>query len=229
MKADERHRLAENELAKGLNRLRSASKRPPNILMVMIGLLAIVMVVYWYWSSTASSRVAKAWQTYFQTRDGGDVSEGLKKGPAGTAVQLTQSDAAYSRAYDQLFTNPQHALKDFVDVAQQYAELSNQASNNDIQLRALIGAGRAYENTANLDEAKKYYASIITKFGDRPEWKDHPLVKEARTRQDNLASANSGLANLYATWDAKMKQVTTEPKPPSLPEIPLPPIPVPGK
>ncbi len=228
MKAEERHRLAENELAKGLKRLTSGSRRPPNILLVMIGLLAVVMVVYWYWSSTASSRVAKAWQNYFQSRDGGDVSDALKKGPAGTAVQLTQADAAYSKAYDQLFTNPQQALKDFVEVAQQYAELSGQASNHDIQLRALVGAGRAYESAGKVEEARKYYDSAVTKFGGRDDWKNHPLVKEAREHKDKLASGDSGLANLYASWEAKMKQVTTEPKPPTLPNfsdlnIPLPP------
>jgi hypothetical protein len=224
MKAEERHRLAENDLVKGIRRLTSGPKRPPNILLLMIGLLAIVMIVYWYWSSTASNRVARAWRDYFQNKDNIDAPASLRTGPAGQAVILAQADKAYSLAFEALFSSPSQALKDFANVAQQYVDLSKQASNNDIQIRSLVGAARSYESAGKIEEAKQYYDSVLTKFGGQTDWKDHPLVKEAKEHKEKLATGTGSLAGLYASWQEKMSKVTSsEPTPPSLPTIPLPP------
>jgi tetratricopeptide (TPR) repeat protein len=231
MKAEERHRLAENELVRGLKKLKDAPKRPPSVLLLMVGLLAVVMVVYWYWSSTASNRLAKAWVSYYQNKDNADAPAAQKAGPAGQALSLNAADSAYNRAFNQLFLNPQQAIKDFTDAAQLYVELSKQANNHDIQLRALVGAGKSYESAGKIQEAVQFYDQAVTKFGAMNDWKDHPLVKEAREHKEKLAAGENSLAKLYAAWEEKMKQVTsTEPKPPTLPTpggltIPMPPEP----
>jgi tetratricopeptide (TPR) repeat protein len=168
---------------------------------------------------------------YYQNKDSAEAPASLKAGPAGQALTLSSADAAYNRAFNALFVNPQQSLKDFTDAAQQYADLSKQASNPTIQLRALVGAGKSYESAGKIQDAVQYYDSAVTKFGVMNEWKDHPLVKEAREHKDKLAAGDNSLAKLYASWEEKMKQVTTnEPKPPTLPSvgdlnIPIPPEP----
>jgi hypothetical protein len=229
MKAEERHRLAENDLVKGLNQVTTGIKRPSNMILLMVGLVVVLGVVYWYWSSTAASRVSRAWTQYYERRDSlDDMNASAKSGPAGQAIQLGIADKSYERGFNRLFIDPQSALKDFEQAAKQYEDLSGIASNNDIQLRSLIGAARANENLGELTRAVGFYDKVIEKFAGSNDWKDHPLVKDAKERKTKLTSADSGMAQLYQSWAAKLKQVTTTPgiqTPPAFPSIPIPPIP----
>jgi tetratricopeptide (TPR) repeat protein len=222
MKADERHRLAENELVKGLNRIATSAKRPPNMVLFMVGLLVVVVVVYWYWSSVAASRVSQAWVNFSNRRNTiEDVPDSMKSGPAGQAVLLAQANAGYERAFGKLFTDPQSALKDFEAAAKQYEDLSKQTTNNDILLRALVGAGKAYESAGQVDQAKAAYQLALTKLEKSTEYAQHPLLQDAKDHLAKLSSGEAGLGNLYKSWVEKLKQVTTtEQKPPSLPTIP---------
>ena len=89
MKAEERHRLAENDLVKGLNQISTGIKRPSNMILLMVGLVVVLGIVYWYWSTTAANRVSRAWVQYFEQRDSLDnMSASSKSGPAGQAIQL---------------------------------------------------------------------------------------------------------------------------------------------
>ena len=230
MKAEERHRLAENDLVKGLNRLTSSAKRPSNMILFMIGLIVVLGIVYWYWSNTAANRVSRAWIQYYERRDSlEDVPESWRSGPAGHAVQLGIADKLFERGFTRLFLDPQLALKEFEQAAQQYENLSKVAGNSDIQLRALIGAARSYENLGNIDKALSFYDTALSRFGSNKDWKDHPLVKDAQSHKQQLTSTESSLATLYQSWASKLKQVSTTPglqKPPEFPgNIPTPPIP----
>jgi tetratricopeptide (TPR) repeat protein len=232
MKADERHRLAENELVKGLNRLASGSKRPPNMVLFMVGLLVVVVLVYWYWSSTAASRVSQAWINFANKRNSiEEAPESLKSGPAGQAVLLAQADAAFDRGFSKLFSDPQGSLQDFDQAAQSYDALSKQTTNNDMQLRALVGMGKAYESAGKVDQATAAYQAALNKFEKSSEFAHHPLVLDAKQHLDKLTSGDAGLGVLYKTWAEKLKQVTTTPEqqPPAnltVPNIPIPPEPI---
>jgi hypothetical protein len=230
MKAEERHRLAENDLSKGLNQLASGAKRPSSMILLMVGLVVVLGIVYWYWSNTAANRVSRAWVQYYERRDSlEDAPPNWKSGPAGQAVLLGAADKVYERGFNRLFLDPQQALKEFESAASQYEELSKTASNNDILLRALMGAARAQENLGNVTKAVAFYDNVLSKFGSSNEWKEHPLVKDAKSHKEKLtASGEETLANLYQSWASKLKQVTNTPgdlKPPELPSIPTPPIP----
>jgi len=229
MKAEERHRLAENDLVKGLNRISTGVKRPSNMILLMVGLVLVLGIVYWYWSSTAANRVSRAWVQYYERRDSlEDVPANLKSGPAGQAIQLGIADKSFDRGFSRLFLDPQQALKEFDQAAKQYEELSKSASNNDIQLRALVGAAKSNENLGELTKAVSFYEKVIEKFAKSNDWKDHPLVLESKTRKEKLTSGDSGLAQLYQSWAEKLKQVSTTPglqTPPKFPDIPIPPIP----
>jgi tetratricopeptide (TPR) repeat protein len=227
MKADERHRLAENELVKGLNRIATGAKRPPNILLFMAGLLVVVVLVYWYWSTTAANRISQAWINYSNRRNNiEDVPDAMKSGPAGPAILLAQADATYDRAFGKLFSDPQSALKDFEQAARQYEDLSKQTGNSDIQLRALVGAGKAYESAGQVDQAKAAYQLALTKFEKSNEYAQHPLLGDAKDHLAKLSSGEAGVGNLYKSWAEKLKQVsTTEQKPPTLPTFPTIPTP----
>lgn len=229
MKAEERHRLAENDLVKGLNQISTGVKRPSNMILLMVGLVVVLGVVYWYWSSTAASRVSRAWTQYYEKRDNlEELSASAKSGPAGQAIQLSIADKSFDRGFNRLFIDPASALKEFEQAAKQYEELTTSTSNSDIQLRALVGAARSNENLGELTRAVGFYDKVLEKFGSSNEWKDHPLVKDAKERKTKLTSADSGLAQLYQSWAAKLKQVTTNPgvqSPPPFPNIPIPPVP----
>lgn len=229
MKAEERHRLAENDLVKGLNQIATGTKRPSNMILLMVGLVVVLGIVYWYWSSTASNRVSRAWVQYYERRDNlEDAPANWKSGPAGQAIQLSIADKAFDRGFSRLFLDPQQALKEFEQAAQQYEELSKATSNADIQLRALMGAARANENLGDMTKAVAFYDSVLNKFGTSNEWKEHPFIKQAKDRKEKLKEGDDGLAKLYQSWAAKLKQVTTNSgvqSPPQFPGIPTPPIP----
>lgn len=229
MKAEERHRLAENDLVKGLNQVSTGIKRPSNMILLMVALVVVLGIVYWYWSSTAAGRVSRAWTQYYEKRNSlEDLNASAKSGPAGQAIQLGIADKSFDQGFNLLFVNPPSALKEFEQAAKQYEDVSAIASNTDIQLRALIGAARANENLGELTRAVSFYDKVIEKFGNSNEWKDHPLVKDAKERKTKLTTADSGMAQLYQSWAAKLKQVTTTPgiqTPPAFPNIPIPPVP----
>lgn len=229
MKAEERHRLAENDLVKGINQVASGSWRPSSMVLLMTGLVVLLGLVYWYWSTTAANRVSKAWIQYYEQRDRlDDAPASWKSGPAGQAVQLGTADKAFERGYTKLFIDPAAALKEFESAATQYEELSKTASTTEIQLRSLIGAARAYENTGNNTKAVALYDQALAKFGSNNEWKDHPLLKDAKDHKDKLsASGDDSLATLYQSWATKLKQVKNEgtTDKPSIPNIPMPPLP----
>jgi tetratricopeptide (TPR) repeat protein len=228
MKAEERHRLAENELVKGLNRLAAGTRRPPNLVIFMVGLLVVVIVVYWIWSTTASNRVAQAWVNYAE-RQGSleDAPESLKAGPAGQAILLASADAAYENGYNQLFTSSEQSLAQFEHAAKLYAALAQQATNSDMQLRAMVGAGKAYESLGKVEEAVAQYDAVLAKFGSNHEWKDHPLLQDARNHKAKLTAGEGSLSSIYRSWTEKLKRVgPAELKPPTLPTIPTPPSPI---
>lgn len=228
MKAEERHRLAENDLVKGLNRLATGAKRPSNMVMFMVGLIVVLGVVYWYWSNTAANRVSRAWMQYYERRNNlDDAPDSWKSGPAGQAIQLGIADKSFEQGFRNLFLDPQQALKNFEQAASQYEALSKSANNSDIQLRSLMGAARSHENLGNVTGAVAIYDNVLNKFGKSNDWKDHPLVKDAREQKQKLSGENS-LSNLYQSWAAKLKQVSTDnnlQKPPQFPTIPTPPVP----
>ncbi len=227
MKSEERHRLAENELVKGLNQIVTGAKRPPNLILFMVVLLVVVVGIYWYWSSTAANRLARSWMDFYQRRGSiEDAPASLKSGPAGQVVQLTQADAAFERGFNRLFSDPQSALKEFESAAKQYEELSKSANNADIQLRAMIGAGKSYESTGDVKNALAMYDAVLTKFANNKEWLEHPLVLEAKEYKAKLSTGESGLT-LYQSWADKLKQVSssTDLKPPLPLTIPTPPEP----
>lgn len=237
MKAEERHRLAENDLVKGLNRVAAGARRPSNMILLMVGLIVVLGFVYWYWSNTAANRVSRAWVQYYEHR--GDLQyyerrdkqtespSNWKSGPTGQVIQLGIADESFKQGFDSLFSSTQLALKSFEQAARQYEELIKTASNSDIQLRSLVGAARSHENLGNIDKAVAHYDSVLAKFGNSTDWKEHPLVKDAREHKQKLTGENN-LAILYQSWATKLKQVTTDSglqQPPQFPNIPMPPIP----
>jgi len=229
MKAEERHRLAENDLVKGMNQLAGGSWRPSNMMLLMAGLVVLLGLVYWYWSTTAANRVSRAWIQYYEQRDRlDDAPASWKAGPAGQAVQLGSADKAFERGFTKLFVDPSAALKEFEAAASQYEELSKIATTTEIQLRSIIGAARSFENTGDSAKALTYYNQALDKFGSNNEWKDHPLLKDAREHKEKLsATGDDSLAALYQSWANKLKQVKNEgtSEKPSIPNIPLPPLP----
>jgi len=229
MKAEERHRLAENDLSKGLTQLTTGVKRPSNMIILMLGLIVALGIVYWYWSSTAANRVSRAWIQYYEQRDRlADAPEQWKSGPAGHAIQLGAADQAFDRGFSQLFIDPQQALKEFEQAAQQYESLSKTASHPEILLRALIGAARSNENLGDVTKSISFYDAAINKYGTNNDWKDHPLLKDARSHKEKLsATGDNSLNALYQSWATKLKQVSTGDstlKAPQIPSIPLPPL-----
>lgn len=230
MKAEERHRLQENDLVKGINTIATGTKRPSTMILLMVGLVVALGLVYWYWSTTAANRVSRSWVQYYEQRDRlEDTPANWKSGPAGQAIQLGAADTAFERGFTKLFIDPQQALKDFEAAATQYEDLSKIASNSDIQVRALVGAARAYENVGNTAKALELYDSLLTKYSANNDWKDHPLIKDAKEHQGKLtAKGDESMAELYQSWASKLKQVsntTGTDKPPAFPNIPMPPIP----
>jgi hypothetical protein len=190
MKAEHRHELETNALAKRLavvvERVRPFT--PGIIVAAVVGLLG--MIGFTYFSSESAAKQSEIWNAFNQSVEGLIPNmDGLKQTAeenAGTPTQLL-ANAAWadgqvwmaSRAYIQ--SRPA-ALEAANRARTAYESILQSTDNPQLVNRAQLGLGRVYELRNEPDKARDHYLAVTGGFADfakqRAETLAEPKTKE---------------------------------------------------
>jgi len=211
MKAEERHRLHENELHRLTEHARERS-RPffeqygTTLLLALAAVLVVIAAIVW-WTKSSDAGAAAGWQDLSaafrkpsQTaEDFANVAELYPGTTAAAWAKLNEGEAHLQSGVESLFTDKDGAVRDLED-AQAAFEAALDAKLNDAQLRvrALYGLARTLEATSdgNLKPALDRYEEIVRQYPD--------TVYEGLA-QERIDALQSSDAKSFYAWFSKQK------------------------
>jgi hypothetical protein len=174
MKAQHRHELETNVLAKELNTW--SEKLRPYSSMLLTGVAALLgfYAVFSIWNSYNTSREAAAWSAYQKSLlDTGAVSDfefktvrrtAASDDYAGSRMQewayVAWADRQLRLAANDYLLNRESATDRIKNVATVYESQSDNAHDSEVRNRARFGLARVREMQDRLDEAREEYAQV---------------------------------------------------------------------
>ncbi len=211
MKAEERHRLHENELHRLTEHARERSRpffeRYGTILLLGLAAVLVVIAAVVWWSKSSGAGSAAGWQDLSaafrkpsQTaEDFANVAE-LHSGTAAAAwAKVNEGEAHLQSGVESLFSDKDGAVRDLED-AQAAFEAALDSNQNDPQLRirALYGLARTLEASSdgNLKPALDRYEEIVRQYPD--------TVYEGLA-QERIDALESSDAKSFYAWFSKQK------------------------
>ncbi len=178
MKSEQRHELAENDLAESVEHL-AERMRPylPTILIAAIGSLLAVFLSLFISAGWEASR-AESWDACLGALASGDenafreVILRYPDSPAAQWAELVLADRNLSEATDLLFAplDPANdvARQRLEDAAASYAGILAQRPTGMVAERATLGLAKARESLGELDEARRGYEALAQEYGESP-------------------------------------------------------------
>lgn len=251
MKAEERHRLQQNALRTGLNKLATETKSASSTFWGVLLLVVVVVVCYFWWTHNTSRAISASWVHYWESRSAAErldftptdelektMNNFSTKSPAQVA-KLTFADEMYEKGFQTMFRkSPADAASNFTEAGKVYEELATAGGVPvDVTARALLGAGVCQESMGDVERAKHFYNELLDRYGgDKSSESTRPSVVEARRRKQELESKDGmafyGSGQDRAAWPKRLPAVNRSTKPPekpageALPDVPpLPPTP----
>ncbi len=231
MKAEHRKELHTNYLADKLGKMFTQTKSSSMAIWVILGLVVLVVVVYFIWTGRAQDRNTNAWMDYRNTAGGTvEVLQQAANRQKGTsaerAIKLTLSDRAYEDGYEGLFKSPMEAAKSFEEVIKVADELEKSLGNcRELGLRALSAKAKAFESLGKLDDALRCYHEVINRYSkdfiivgkDGSTLATHPLIKDAQTRIALAEAPDGEFRAFYQKWldPERMPKIKTVKPPPA--------------
>lgn len=217
MKAEERHRLHENELRRITEHARERA-RPffdqygTTLLLVLAGVLVALAAGVWIYRQSSAGE-ATGWgelDAAFRKPDAtaedfANVAEVAKGSPAATWARLFEGESHLDSGIQSLFTDKEGALRDLKDARAAFeAVLEAKDASPELTVRGLYGLARTLEATSDgdLKPALERYEQIAA------DHKDTVYAKLAQERTDALKTAES--KSFYA-WFSKQKPVLKDP------------------
>jgi tetratricopeptide (TPR) repeat protein len=211
MKAEERHRLHENELHRFTEHARERS-RPffeqygTTLLLVLAAVLLVLAAVVWWMKSSGSGATA-GWQDLSaafrkptQTaEDFANVAELHPETAAAAWAKLNEGEAHLQSGIESLFADRDGAARDLDDAEAAFeAVLDSQQQDPELRVRALYGLAKTFEASSDgdLKPALDRYEEVVRQYPD--------TVYEglAQERIDALKSAD---AKAFYAWFSKQK------------------------
>lgn len=213
MKAGHRKELQTNILADKLGQFYTKARSSTNLILWVVGVVVVLGVAFWWWSSRAVSANSRAWEEYWTNRESltglENASDRLKGTSAERAAKLTEADRLYNDAYNTFFRSPAEARERFGQALKLYTELSDNPGNSaDLAVRGLLGTAKCHEWLGDAESARSTYQRIADKYDT------HPLAENARERLSALDKGDT--AAFYKDWPARLPEVVPG-KPPAAP------------
>jgi tetratricopeptide (TPR) repeat protein len=208
MKSERRHELEHNVLANWLGGTIEQIKPYAStiLLAVLAGLLAVVLVRWWYGNSLAKG--ASAWDAYYAAFEDPNASEEFDKvaelyprSKVAEWATVTGADVRLQYGCNQLFTNRSIANQELTKAVNGYLKVLEQASDVTVRERATFGLARAKEAQGDLDEALKSYKEVVK------QWPNGAYKQAAQHRIDDLERKST--KEFYDTF------AKANPKPPA--------------
>lgn len=211
MKAEERHRLHENELHRLTEHARERS-RPffdqygTTLLLALAAVLVVIAAVVW-WTKSSTAGAAAGWQDLSaafrkpsQTaEDFANVAE-LYPGTAAAAwAKVNEGEAHLQSGIESLFSDKDGAVRDLKDAQAAFeAVLDSKQDDAQLRVRALYGLARSLEATSdgNLKPALDRYEEIVRQFPD--------TVYEGLA-QERIDALESSDAKAFYAWFSKQQ------------------------
>ncbi|MBA3312162.1 MAG: hypothetical protein M3552_10555 [Planctomycetota bacterium] len=217
MKAEERHRLHENELQRLTEHARERS-RPfverygTTLLLALAAVLIVIAAVVWWWKSSGASREAgwdelsAAFRKPNATAvDFANVAELHPDTTAAAWAKLYEGEAHLSSGIESVFTDKEGAVRDLTDARAAFeATLESEKAGPPVKVRALYGLGRTLETLSDgdLQPALDQYERIVADYGDTV------YEKLAQERIDALKSSD---AKSFYAWFSKQESAPKDP------------------
>ena len=218
MKSEQRHELAENDLAESVEHL-AERMRPylPTILIAAIGSLLAVFLSLFISAGWEASR-AESWDACLGALASGDenafreVILRYPDSPAAQWAELVLADRNLSEATDLLFAplDPANdvARQRLEDAAASYAGILAQRTTGMVAERATLGLAKARESLGELDEARRGYEALAQEYGESP------MAKLAVAHAADLARGDTkAFYNWFAEARAAAAQAAAEETP----------------
>ena len=184
MKAQRRHELEHNKLAKWLfgvlQRVRPYARKAVLLAAALVAIYAIFSV----WRGYTAQGASAAWETMFDAMNQGALTE-LDKladetsgSTAGRWAAVKAADERLDVGCDMLFTNKDNAAQELKKAVAAYTAVieAKRKGERDLQERAVFGRARAYEalagaypgNLEDLDKAIADYQAVVNTWPDGP-------------------------------------------------------------
>lgn len=242
MKAEHRKELHTNILADRMGKLVQGFKAGPkgtSATYWVIGVLAVIALIAWYFASGAGRRVSEGWVELSQQPNadhpiGPDYREVIKSFPGtvpARTARFQEARQSLRNGLSAIFSTANHGqgVKDLTDARDQFKQLAAECQGISLlEQEALLGQAKAEEALAgakqgesdqyagSLDQALKVYQRLASKFPDSQDG------KEAKKRADQLQdpAARARIDQFYKDMGNRFAKAGDDNK--GLPSLPFP-------
>lgn len=211
MKAEERHRLHENELQRLTEHARLRS-RPfferygTTLLFALAGVLLLIAAIIW-WSKYRSADGGAGWNelaAVFRKPDATaedfiNVAELYSESKAGAWARLYAGEGYLESGLESLFTDREGAARDLADARENFeAALASKDVSSELKVRALFGLAKTLETTSDgdLKPAIEAYSQVA---------EEYPGTIYEELAKERLAALEAPGAKDFYAWFAKQK------------------------
>ncbi|MDA0659955.1 MAG: hypothetical protein O2931_17595 [Planctomycetota bacterium] len=184
MKAEERHELHENLLAKWLGEKLITSQSYLKLLAWVLLLSAVAWLGYRSLHARSEAKQALGWTGILAAQEPADLEKVAKQFPdtlAGAWALQRAADTHLQRGGIELLRDFKKASEHFELARDSYKKVIDATQDDILSARAHFGAAQAYESLRELPKANEFFQTICDK------WPDSSLAKLAalRIRQNN--------------------------------------------
>lgn len=209
MKAEERHRLHQNELEEFAARVADGFERYGLTTLLALCVVGVIAAGSTWWIRSSAAKSAVAWTQLADARGAEDFAAVADKHPGTSAAQwsmLKRGELLLDTGIQLLFTDRETALSELKNAAEQFRSLLNSSPASPVlRERSLLGLARCEEATCDGDTtaALDAYRKLLTEFPES-------IYKDQAGRR--IKSLETGGTKEFYAWFAK-----SNPKPPEPP------------
>jgi hypothetical protein len=223
MKTERRHQLETNELADSLAHWVEAVKPYSRMISGLLIALVVLAFAYAFVGRHSAAKARQGWDEYFQASNQQfsrekleDVADKFPGTPAAWWSRTVVGDMNLNDGVNLLFNDKASARDKLHAAVSDYESVVKEATETAVQQRATYGLARAHEALGELDDARKFYLQLCSK------WPDSALEKPARQRANDLE--RQGTKEFYDWFEKQSpeKSLLSEPgKPGERPKLDL--------
>ncbi len=205
MRAEERHKLQQNELSARLAKWIEKAKPYGNAVLLGVLLVILAVLAYVWWNRQSTEQAVAAWAGVYQGLTTGDPESFEKAAALNPDSQaadwatLLAGDVYLGNACQQLFENKSKAIDNLQEAIRHYEDVQQQSPEAALRERATFGLARAYEALAGTEasgggsadggssqfkgpreKAIEQYEKLLD------EWPNGPYVQMAARRVEEL-------------------------------------------
>lgn len=207
MKAEERHELHENLLAKWLGEVLVSSQSYLKLLAGVLLLSAVAWLGYRSLQARSEAKQALGWTGILAAQEPADLEKVAQQYPetlAGAWALQRAADTHLQRGGIELLRDFKKAADHFEQARDSYKKVIDATKDDILSQRAHFGAAQAYESLRELSKAKEYYQKICEKW---------PNTLIAKLAADRITQNNDPATVNFYDWYFQQKPPMSDPSP----------------